>query len=181
LHRGRFRLAVECAFVLTVAVALVVVVQTTDLSWVGIVVVMAVAWLLVVAVEWAVARFARPAATLPPPVPAPIPPPEPEPPPEPLAPPDPMPPPDPEPPSEPDPEPPRPDLPSAAARPLPREWNLWELERLARTESGRDAGRDEERTYLLLYLRDFAGADGALSSDFDGLVRDSFGDLAPAT
>ena len=28
-----------------------------------------------------------------------------------------------------------------------------------------------------LYLRDFAGPDGLLPIDFDGLVRDSFGDL----
>ncbi len=28
-----------------------------------------------------------------------------------------------------------------------------------------------------MYLRDFAGADGLLPLDFDGLVRDSFGDL----
>jgi len=28
-----------------------------------------------------------------------------------------------------------------------------------------------------MYLRDFAGPDGALPIDFDGLVRDSFGAL----
>jgi hypothetical protein len=59
----------------------------------------------------------------------------------------------------------------------PREWNLWELERLTRAGSGGDPAVDEERNYLLMYLREFANADGALPVDFDGLVRDSFGDL----
>jgi hypothetical protein len=59
----------------------------------------------------------------------------------------------------------------------PRQWNLWDLERLTRDASGDDAARDEERTFLLMYLREFAGADGLLPVDFDGLVRDSFGDL----
>jgi hypothetical protein len=59
----------------------------------------------------------------------------------------------------------------------PREWNLWELERLTRERSGGDPAVDEERNYLLMYLREFANADGALPVDFDGLVRDSFGDL----
>ena len=61
----------------------------------------------------------------------------------------------------------------------PREWNLWELERLARNATG-DVARDEERSYLLMYLREFAPADGNLPADFDGLVRDAFGDLLHA-
>ena len=61
----------------------------------------------------------------------------------------------------------------------PREWNLWELERLARNTTG-DVARDEERSYLLIYLREFAGADGTLPVDFDGLVREAFGDLLHA-
>ena len=28
-----------------------------------------------------------------------------------------------------------------------------------------------------MYLREFAGPDGMLPTDFDGLVRDAFGDL----
>ena len=36
---------------------------------------------------------------------------------------------------------------------------------------------DEERTFLLLYLRDFAGPDGLLPVGFDDLVRQSFGSL----
>ena len=59
----------------------------------------------------------------------------------------------------------------------PRQWNLWDLERLTREASGGDAILDEERTFLLMYLREFAGPDGALPIDFDGLVRDSFGEL----
>jgi hypothetical protein len=62
----------------------------------------------------------------------------------------------------------------------PRQWNLWDLERLSREHSGRDDARDEERSYLLIYLRDFAGPDGLLPIDFDGLVRDSFGDVVGA-
>ena len=64
--------------------------------------------------------------------------------------------------------------------PGPQRWNLWDLERLARDQSGGDAERDEERTFLLMYLREFAGPDGLLPVDFDGLVRDSFGDLVGA-
>jgi hypothetical protein len=59
----------------------------------------------------------------------------------------------------------------------PREWNLWELERAARDHVSDDVVRQEERSYLLMYLREFAGPDGVLPSDFDGLVRDAFGDV----
>jgi hypothetical protein len=62
----------------------------------------------------------------------------------------------------------------------PRQWNLWDLERLTRESHGQDEARDEERSFLLMYLRDFAGPDGLLPIDFDGLVRDSFGDLVGA-
>jgi hypothetical protein len=63
---------------------------------------------------------------------------------------------------------------------LPRQWNLWDLERLTREASGGDAILDEERSFLLMYLREFAGPDGELPVDFDGLVRDSFGQLVGA-
>jgi hypothetical protein len=59
----------------------------------------------------------------------------------------------------------------------PREWNLWELERAARDHATDDVVRKEERSYLLMYLREFAGPDGVLPMDFDGLVRDAFGDV----
>jgi hypothetical protein len=59
----------------------------------------------------------------------------------------------------------------------PREWNLWELERAAREHGGEDVAQTEERAYLLMYLREFAGPDGVLPADFDGLVRDAFGDV----
>ena len=64
--------------------------------------------------------------------------------------------------------------------PEPRRWNLWDLERLSRERAGEDAVSDEERTFLLMYLREFAGPDGLLPVDFDGLVRDSFGVLVGA-
>ena len=73
--------------------------------------------------------------------------------------------------------------PTVVALPLssePRQWNLWDLEQLSREHAGVDAARDEERSFLLMYLRDFAGPDGLLPIDFDGLVRDSFGDLLSA-
>jgi hypothetical protein len=91
--------------------------------------------------------------------------------------------PEPEPEREPEPEPEP--LPAATVVPIgisaePRQWNLWDLERLTRESSGSDALIDEERSYLLMYLRDFADADGELPVDFDALVRDSFGELVGA-
>ena len=59
----------------------------------------------------------------------------------------------------------------------PREWNVWELERLAQAAGGGDTARDEELTFLLLELRQFANADGQLPVDFDPVVRESFREL----
>jgi hypothetical protein len=59
----------------------------------------------------------------------------------------------------------------------PRQWNLWDLERLTREHAGGDVAQDEERQFLLMYLREFADTAGLLPLDFDGLVRDSFGEL----
>jgi outer membrane biosynthesis protein TonB len=73
----------------------------------------------------------------------------------------------PPPPPEPEPEP-EPD-PVVARGP----WNVWELERALR-ESG---DTDQERAFLLHYLRDYAGPDGALPPEFDDLVQESFGPL----
>jgi hypothetical protein len=82
---------------------------------------------------------------------------------------------------EPAPEPePRPQVVVPFVSSTPRQWNLWDLERLSREHAGRSETRDEERSFLLMYLRDFAGPDGMLPIDFDGLVRDSFGDLVGA-
>ena len=84
---------------------------------------------------------------------------------------------------EPEPEPePEPLPPAAEVIPIgfgsaPRRWNVWDLESLAREHAGGDPVADEERTFLLLYLRDFAGADGLLAVDFDDLVRQSFGSI----
>jgi hypothetical protein len=91
----------------------------------------------------------------------------------------------PQPPTEPEPSlpPPEPEPEVAPVVPLwvhspqPREWNLWELERIARSQSRRDPERFEEWSYLFLHLRRFANADGMLPAEFDGLVRDYFGGL----
>jgi outer membrane biosynthesis protein TonB len=228
------RFAAEAIFLVAVA-ALVVI---ADFQWPAIILAMALAWVLVSAIEWSISRRATAARAQPPapeserpgdaelpqhvhvlavaeppapelvpvpapeptltPIPTPVLTPEPEPEPEPVAlvtgaP-------EPEPEAE-EAEPARPQLasvpeppavpePVAAAEPMqpaaiplvsrdarPREWNLWELERLARAGGGHNRVVDEERNYLLMYLREFANADGALPVDFDGLVRDSFGDL----
>ena len=128
----------------------------------------------------------EPVAT-PPPPPAP-PPPAPEP-----APPPPRPPLRPVPPPPPEPAPPPPLQPAAEpVRPAassdvidlrmratlqPRRWNLWDLERRARDELPRDPIRYEEWSYLFVHLRQFATPDGSLPTEFDGLVRESFGEL----
>lgn len=161
------RTILEAAFV----VAVPIVALAAGLSRLAIIAAAAVGYLFVVGIEATLARLSvavDEAQPRPWPVPAPQPvPPRPEP--VPL----------PEP--EPDPE-----LEPAAERdrsnvvPLgaPRRWSLWDLERLAREHAGSDAAVDDERTFLLLYLRDFADADGVLPADFDQLVRDSFGTLA---
>jgi hypothetical protein len=59
----------------------------------------------------------------------------------------------------------------------PRRWNLWDLERRARDEQQRNPDRYEEWSYLFVHLRQFATPDGSLPTEFDGLVRESFGDL----
>jgi hypothetical protein len=59
----------------------------------------------------------------------------------------------------------------------PRHWNLWDLERLARDELHGDPLRLEALSYLFVHLRQFATPDGSLPTEFDGLVRESFGDL----
>jgi outer membrane biosynthesis protein TonB len=92
--------------------------------------------------------------------------------------------PEPEPPPEPEPEPEPVRVPVGAevvrlgAPQEPRQWNLWDLERAARgAAADDDAERSEERAFLLMYLREFAGPDGSLPASFDKLVRDAFGDL----
>ena len=59
----------------------------------------------------------------------------------------------------------------------PHAWNVWELDRLAK-EAPEE--RREELGYLLIYLRDFANPEGVLPTDFDELIRESFGDLHAA-
>lgn len=179
------RFLIEAGFIVAVAV----VAGVADLSTWAIIGVVAAAWILVALVEMGVwARNApkrglapqgsgpslsqqppEPAAPRPEPVRAPAP----EPPKLATAP----------PPPEPEPEPEREPEPAVAYLPVdetPREWNLWELERVARENTSDDVAKNEERAYLLMYLREFAGPDGNLPSDFDGLVRDAFGDLLRA-
>jgi outer membrane biosynthesis protein TonB len=156
--------------------------------------------------EAAPAELPPPPVQEPPPVPPPPPPPspEPEPEPEPIAQPaSEPPPPAPEPPRpalrpvpplppQPPPAPvpaatPKPVRPAAAQRDVidlrtrvtaqPRRWNLWDLERRARDEAQRDPVRYEEWSYLFVHLRQFATPDGSLPTEFDGLVRESFGEL----
>lgn len=79
------------------------------------------------------------------------------------------------PPPEPEPEP----YPAAAAPTaggsLSRQgpWNIWDIERLLR-ERGQP---DDEKQFLVHYLRDYAGPDGMLPAEFDDLVRESFANL----
>jgi hypothetical protein len=83
--------------------------------------------------------------------------------------------PEPEPQPEPEPAPPAP-VPAAAIPAEPRRWSIWDLERALREGTG----ASEEAEFMLLYLRDFADAEGLLPIDFDGLVRESFGDALAA-
>jgi hypothetical protein len=80
----------------------------------------------------------------------------------------------------PEPEPAPTVVPLAAYDERPRQWNLWDLERASRDVVGTDPLLDEERSYLLMYLREFANPNGSLPEDFDALVRDSFGDVIAA-
>jgi hypothetical protein len=194
------RFLIEAGFI--IAVAVVAGIERLGTWW--IIAVVAGAWIIVAVVEigvWArqvIARQERPAPepeSLPPPRtsvvvrPEPMvevrsePKPEPEPEPRIVAVPPPPPEPEPEPEPGPEPEPePEPERVVAfiPANDGPREWNLWELERAARDHISDDVARNEERSYLLMYLREFAGPDGMLPADFDGLVRDAFGDLLRA-
>ena len=59
----------------------------------------------------------------------------------------------------------------------PRQWNVWDLERVARDEARRSPERADELSFLLVSLRQFAEPGGRLPTEFDGLVRESFGEL----
>ena len=56
----------------------------------------------------------------------------------------------------------------------PVEWNLWDLERVAREDTPSAPERAQEWSYLFLYLRQFARPGGTLPTEFDALVRESF-------
>lgn len=168
------RFLLEAGFIIAVAI----VAGIADLSTWAIIGVVAGAWILVAVVELAVwVRHApRPKSRDLTPVRSDPSLPAPEPPLIAAAPPPPAPEaePEPEPERKPEPEPPVAYIPANEAA---REWNVWELERVARDNATDDVAKNEERAYLLMYLREFAGSDGTLPADFDGLVRDAFGDL----
>jgi hypothetical protein len=58
-----------------------------------------------------------------------------------------------------------------------RRWNVFELEQRARRAAGANPERDEERNFLLLYLREFGDVSGDLPEHFDPFVRESFPEL----
>ncbi|HXZ58425.1 MAG TPA: hypothetical protein VEG40_12660 [Gaiellaceae bacterium] len=185
------RFLLEAGFLVLVAVA----VGLAGLGWVWIAVVMFSAWLLVAVVERSEGRTRagrrvapaeheherEPVAETPSPEP---PPPGPEPEAEPEA--EPVvvpeakpvltvaPPPPPQPPPAPEPEP-EVVVPLVRRDSTPREWNVWDLERIAGEQEGRNPARDEERALLLMSLRQFANASGDLPVDFDPLIREAFG------
>ena len=192
LHGMRIaRFLLEAGFLVLVAVA----VGLAGLGWVWIAVVMFSAWLLVAVVERSEGRTRagrrvapaeheherEPVAETPSPEP---PPPGPEPEAEPEA--EPVvvpeakpvltvaPPPPPQPPPAPEPEP-EVVVPLVRRDSTPREWNVWDLERIAGEQEGRNPARDEERALLLMSLRQFANASGDLPVDFDPLIREAFG------
>lgn len=69
--------------------------------------------------------------------------------------------------------------PAATPPPSPVEgqWNLDRLERLVDQHGAEFPERVEEWRYYLLYLRDYAQADGSLPRSFDTLVAEVFEDL----
>jgi hypothetical protein len=78
------------------------------------------------------------------------------------------------------PPPPPPAEPQETVRRIPqapKEWNIWDLERLVREQRGTNPERAEEWSLLLLHLRNYANAEGTIPVEFDPLVRESFGEL----
>jgi hypothetical protein len=65
--------------------------------------------------------------------------------------------------------------PAPVTGPTGTRWNVWTLERIAQEQTP----DNDELGFLIVYLRDFAGADGLLPAGFDSLVRESFGELLP--
>jgi hypothetical protein len=61
--------------------------------------------------------------------------------------------------------------------PVSGQWSLASLGRLVARHGEEFPARLEEWRYYLVYLRDVTGPDGLLPAEFDGLVRDVFGDL----
>jgi hypothetical protein len=182
------RFLLEAGFLVLVAAA----VGLAGLGWVWIAIVMFCAWLLVAVVERSESRTGasrraaaaeheqEQAGETPPAEPTPEPEAEPEAEPEPVAEAKPVltvaPPPQPPPATEPEvPAEPEVVVPLVRRDSTPREWNVWDLERIASEREGQSLARDEERALLLMSLRQFANASGDLPVDFDPLVREAFG------
>ena len=62
----------------------------------------------------------------------------------------------------------------------PRQWNLWDLERLTRERSGGDAAQTRSARSCSCTCASSRDPTASLPVDFDGLVRDSFGELVGA-
>ena len=73
--------------------------------------------------------------------------------------------------------PPAPPSPPAGQR---RRWNVFDLQNRASGIATTDPARQEEFTFLLLYLRELADVAGDLSEEFDEFVRESFPELVAA-
>jgi hypothetical protein len=74
---------------------------------------------------------------------------------------------------EPEPEPEPVAVAPAAVQVAGPPYNVWEIERALNAQGA----NDDEQTFLLHYLRDYAASDGTLPSEFEDLVRESFGAL----
>jgi hypothetical protein len=69
---------------------------------------------------------------------------------------------------------------SSRRSPEPQQWNVWDLEAIARQDARSHPARRDEWSYLFVHLRQFADAEGTLPREFDALVRESFGDMLEA-
>ncbi|HSS73187.1 MAG TPA: hypothetical protein VLK53_06430 [Gaiellaceae bacterium] len=77
----------------------------------------------------------------------------------------------------------RPRAPASPPRPPAgqrRRWNVFDLQNRASGIATTDPARQEEFTFLLLYLRELADVAGDLSEEFDEFVRESFPELVAA-
>ncbi|MGZ4387725.1 MAG: hypothetical protein ACXVZO_12400, partial [Gaiellaceae bacterium] len=57
-------------------------------------------------------------------------------------------------------------------------WDIFELARLIAESPDEDPIRRVEREQVLYFLREHTSLDGRIPEEFDGLIRETFGDLA---